>query len=260
MFLRKTRWIPACVLAVIACIAAPSRSYADTQIIIQEVDSSGNPIAGTTQIFASSTNVVTSLPNFAAITVTANSNSGAVSSLTSTVTAQPIASGFDPTIGLQVIVTSDGFTTPNTGGTGVVSNNAAASSGISGASNMLTSNTQLLTDPLTTPVSSTSSMATGSDLGIATGPASDTRPSTATSPTSYSTITGIPGTFAIQQVINVMAVDVSGSGIASGSTLGGSASSLVVTTAAPAPAGLLLGLAAFPVLGLRRVLRRKPVA
>jgi len=261
MFLRRSRWISACVLALGACIAAPSRSHADTQILIQEVDSHGNPIAGTTQIFASSTNIATSLPNFSAISITANSNSGAVSSLTTTVSASP-ATGFDPTIGLQVIVTSDGFTTPNTGGTAIVSNNAAASSGISGASNMLSNNTQLLNDPLTTATSSSTSQATGSPLGAATGAASDTRPSTGVSPTTYSNISNLPGTFAIQQVINVMAVNVSSGGIATGSTLGGSASSLVITSpaAVPAPAGLILGLVALPVFGLRRALRRKTIA
>jgi len=102
-------------------------------------------------------------------------------------------------------------------------------------------------------------MATGSPLGSATGAASDIRPSGGVSPTTTSSVSSFPNYFAIQQEVDVRAVNVGSSGVASGSTLGGSASSLVTTTAAPVPApgGLLLALAAVPAFGLRRVLRKR---
>lgn len=259
MFLRYARWSVASLATLAAICFSPTVSRADTQILVEEINSSGNVIVGTTQIFASSTNITTSLSNFQSVTITANSNSGAVSSLTTTVNAIPISSGFDASIGIRVIVTSDGFFTPNAGGTATVSNNASASSAISGGQNMLTANTQLLNDPLTTPTSSGSAQATGSNLGSATGAASDIRPSGGVSPTTTSTINSFPNSFAIQQEVDVRAVNVGASGVASGSTLGGSASSLVSTSPAPVPApgGLVLALAAAPAFGLRRVLRKR---
>jgi hypothetical protein len=253
MLLRPAR----AVLAVLAVALAPSLARADTQILVEEVDSGGHVIAGTTRYFASSTNITTSLSNFSSVTITANSSSGAVSSLTSTVNATPLATGFDPSIALRVIVTSDGFTTPNVGGNALVSNNASASSAISGGQNMLTNNTQLLNDPLTVPTTSTSALATGAPLGAATGPASDVRPGGGISPTTHSSVLNFPPDFAIQQQIDVQAINVGGDGIASGSTLGGSASSLVVTAPIPAPGGLVLVLVAAPLFGLRRALRNR---
>lgn len=250
-------------LAVAAAIAlAPSAARADTQILVQEVDAGGNVVAGSTQIFAS-TNITTSLSNFSTVTITANPNSGAISSLTSTVNATPIASGFNPNIGLRVVVTSDAFGTPNVGGTAVVTNNASASSAIGGGQNQLTSNTQLLTNPLSTPANSTASQATGTALGAATGVATDVRPSGDVSQQTTANITDFPASFAIQQTITARAINVGPGGVASGSTLGGSASSLVSTTPAPpgnpvpAPGGLALALIGLPLLGLRRALRKK---
>jgi hypothetical protein len=257
MLLRRVRVL----LAVLAVCLVPSLSRADTQILVQEVDSGGHVIAGTTKYFASSTNITTSEANYSTITITANASSGVVSSLTTTVDVTPVSTGFNPSVALRVIVTSDGFTTPILGGTALVANNASASSGISGGQNMLTSNTQLLNDPLTTPTTSSSAEATGTNLGAATGPASDIRPSGGASPTTYSTITNFPNDFAIQQQIDVQAINVGSGGIASGSTLGGSASSLVVTSAnaVPAPGGLALALIGLPLIGVRRVLRKRGV-
>ena len=256
MFLRQMRWLTASLAAVAAVCLAPSFSQAGTQILVQEVQG-GVVIAGTTQIFASSTNITTSLSNFANVVITANPNSGAISSLTSTVNATPISVGFDPSIALRVIVTSDGFATPNVGGNALVTNNASASSALSGGQNMLTANTQLLNNPLTTLTSSGTNLATGANLGSATGAASDIRPGGGVSPTTTTAITNFPATFTIQQVIDVQAINVSASGIASGSTLGGSASSTVVTAGVPAPGGLALALVGLPLIGLRRALRKR---
>lgn len=234
------------LIAGLAVCLVPSWSRADTQILVQEVDSHGNVIAGTTQIFAHSTNITTTtLPNFSTVTITANPSSGAVSSLTTNVNATPTSTGFDSSIGLQVIVTSTGFTTPNAGGLANVTNNASASSAIAGGQNMLTSNTQLLNDP------------SGTTLGSATGAASDIRPSGGISPTTSTAIANFPGTFAIQQTITENVINVSSGGIASGSTLGGSASSLVATQPVPAPGGLALALVGLPLIGLRRWLKKQ---
>lgn len=262
MVLSTLRRLTACVAAVVAIALAPSVSRADTQILVQEVDAGGNVIAGSTQIFASTTSVVgLSLSNFTNVSINANPNSGAISSLTTTVNATPISSGFNPGIGLRVVVTSDGFSTPNVGGTAVVTNNASASSAIGGGQNMLTSDTQLLTNPLSPSASSGTSLASGTPLGAATGATSDVRPGGGVSPQTTSNITDFPATFAIQQTVTARAINVGAGGVSSGSTLGGSASSLVVTTAAvPAPGGLALALIGLPLLGLRRALRKNKTA
>lgn len=257
MVLRTLRRFAAGVAVAAAIAFAPSAARADTQILVQEVDGAGNVVAGSTQIFASSTNITTSLSNFSTVTITANPNSGAISSLTSTVNATPISTGFDPSIGLRVVVTSNGFVNPNVGGTAVVTNNASASSAIGGGQNQLTSDTQLLTNPLSTMPSSGTSLATGTALGAATGVATDVRPSGNVSPQTTSAITDFPASFAIQQTITARAINVGSGGVASGSTLGGSASSLVATNPVPAPGGLALALAGLPLLGLRRALRKK---
>ena len=256
MVLRNVRRMTACLVALVACGLAPSGVRADTQILVQEVDGSGNVIAGTTQIFASSTNITTSSANFATITITANPSSGAVGSLTTTINATPISMSFNPSIGIKVTVTSDGYTTPNGGGNAVVRNNVAASAAIGGGQNMLSATTQLITNPLTTPPSSGTAGATGDLLGAATGLASDVRPDGSVSQETTSNVVDFPGSFAIQQVITARAINVGPGGIASGSTLGGSASSLVTTAPVPAPGGLALALIGLPLIGLRRALRK----
>ncbi|MDB5308756.1 MAG: hypothetical protein JWO38_2958 [Gemmataceae bacterium] len=260
MVLRNLRWLSASVLAAVAMLSAPARSEAGTQILIEEVDNLGNPVPGSAQYF-SGTSATFATTNFLNITVTATANSGAVSSLTTTVSAVP-ATTFDATHSLEVIVTNDSFTTPNVGGTALVQNNAAASSGIGGGQNILTNATQLFNLPLSPDTTSTSALATGTALGSATGVATDTRPGGGASQTTMSNISNLPSAFAIQQTIFVRANPTDPAGISTGSTLGGSASSIVITSPAPvpAPAGLALALAAVPVLGLRRALRRKTEA
>ena len=260
MLLRQYRLLSAGLLAAVALLGAPSRSAADNQILIQEVNQFGVLIPGTAQYFASNT-ASFATPNFLNISVTATSNSGAVGSLTTTVSAVP-ASSFDATRQLMVVVTNDDFANPFPNGNALVENNAAASSGIGGGQNILSNNTQLLNVPLAPPASSTTALASGTPLGAPTGAATDTRPGGGSSPTTTSNLSGMPATFAIQQTIFVRANPTDPNGIATGSTLGGSASSIVTASAAPAavpaPAGLVLGLIALPILGLRRAIRRKP--
>lgn len=252
MILRKLRWLAAVALA----LAAPAVSQAGIQILVQE---SGGP----EMIFNGSvTNYATT--NFTGINIGSTPNSGAISSLTTTVRATPIV-GFDPNASLRIVVISDDFTTPpaNVNGPAVVENNAAASSGIGGGSNVLSNTTQLFALPLSPATGQTATQAGGTTLGAATATATDVRSSGGgggVSPTTTSNIMGMPSAFAIQQTITVRAeVDPNGGGIATGSTLGGSASSLVSTSPAPVPAppAILLALAAVPALGLRRMLAKK---
>ena len=97
---------------------------------------------------------------------------------------------------------------------------------------------------------------TGTPLAPATAIASDTRPGGGVSPTTSMGVPVVPGAFAIQQTITVTANVTTG--IQSGSTFGGSASSTVFTSAAPvpAPAGLVLALVGLPILGYRRIFRK----
>lgn len=248
MILRKLRWLAAVALAV----AAPGVSHAGIQILVQE---SGGP----EMIFTGSvTNYTTT--NFTGINIGSTPNSGAISSLTTTVRATPVAN-FDPNASLRIVVISDDFTTPaaNENGPAVVYNNAAASSGIGGGSNVLSNMTQLYSLPLSPGSGQTATQAGGSTLGAATATATDTRPGGGVSPTTTSNIMGMPSAFAIQQTITVRAEVTGPNGIESGSSLGGSASSLVVTSPAPVPAppAILLALAAVPALGLRRMLAKK---
>jgi len=248
MILRKLRWLAAVALA----LAAPAVSNAGIQILVQE---SGGP----TQIFTGSV-VNYSTANFTEINIGTTPNSGAISSLTTTVRATPV-DGFNPAAELTITVISDDFTVPSAfeNGPATVFNNAAASSGIGGGSNVLSNTTQLFALPLSPGTGQTAAQATGTALGSATATATDTRPGGGVSPTTTSNISGMPGAFAIQQTITVRADVTDPNGISTGSTLGGSASSLVVTTPAPVPAppALLLALAAVPALGLRRVLAKK---
>jgi len=248
MILRKLRWLAAVALA----LAAPTASQAAIQILVQE---SGGP----QMIFTGNVSNY-STTNFTAISITPNQNSGAIGSLTTAVVATPVT-GFDPSATLTIIVTADGFTTPtaNINGPAVVENNAAASSAVGGGTNELSNTTQLLSVPLSPGTGQTGSPAAGSALGTATATATDTRPGGGASPTTTANIMGMPDAFAIQQTITVRADVTSSNGIDTGSTLGGSASSLVRTSPAPVPAppALLLALAAVPALGLRRMLAKK---
>ncbi len=255
MFLRKMRWLCTAILAAAATLGAPSRSMADTQILIQELDGGGNPVSG--QYFTG-TSASFSTANFQNIQVTTTPNTGAISSLNTSVTAA-LSSSLDPTHSLQVIVTSDGFINPFPGQPAAINNNVGASSGIVGGTNSITGTTQLLNVPLTTPANQTGSLATGTAIIPPTAQATDIRPGSSSTTSTSANASNLPANFSIQQSIVVRATPNSGGAIATGSTVGGTVGSTVLTNAAPvpAPAGLLLALAAIPVFGLRRALRRK---
>ena len=255
MFLRKMRWLCAAILATAATLGAPSRSMADTQILIQELDGGGNPVSG--QYFTG-TSASFSTANFQNIQVTTTPNTGAISSLNTSVTAA-LSASLDPTHSLQVVVTSDGFINPFPGQPGIIFNNVGASSGIFGGTNTITGTTQLLDVPLTVAANQTAAQATGIAIIPPTSPATDVRPGSSSTTSTTANASSLPAPFAIQQTIIVRATPNAGGAIATGSTVGGTVGSVVVTNAAPvpAPAGVVLALAALPVFGLRRMLRRK---
>ena len=255
MFLRKMRWLCAAVVAILAAAATPARSMADTVIQITELGG-----ATTTFSSGSSTGSFTtpsfSTTNYQNITVTINPNMGvpgfSIGSLTSTVNAV-ILNGFDPSSTLQVVVTSapeftagvPGFANNNPGQPANFLNSASNSSAIFGASTNATGTTELLNLPgaalnASAPAASSSVHSVAGETNLTTG----------ASPS-------LPDLFAIRQTITVRVTPLGGS--ISPGTLGATSSSNVLSNAAPvpAPAGLLLALAAAPVLGLRRILRRK---
>jgi hypothetical protein len=257
MVLRKMRWLAAAVVAITAMVGSPSRSRADTQILIQELNGStvvsSQITTGTTASFAT--------PNFTNIQVTTNSGSGAIGSLTTNVAAN-LAGSFDPTHTLQVIVTSDSFTNPFPGQPANVTNTAGASTAIQGGTNTISGSTQILSLPLTNSTTQTGVVASGT---VIAGPTTNSTASfnLGSGSTSGAVTTtsnpALPDTYAIQQTINVRATPDSDGSIASGSSAGGTVGSTLVTNAAPvpAPAGLVLALAAIPAFGLRRYLRRR---
>lgn len=257
MFLRKMRWLCAAIVALAASLATPAISKADTQVLIQELDGSGNPIGGQLQI-TTGTSASFATTNFTNIQVTTNSGSGAIGSLTTNVSAN-LAASLDPTHTLQVIVTNDGFINPFPGEPASITNTAGASSAIVGGTNTITNATQILSVPLTDSTTQTAVVASGTVIAGPTAAASDTRPGGGSSNETTTTSSSLPANYAIQQTIVVRATPNQGGSIASGSTVGGTAGSTVLTSAAPvpAPAGLVLALAAIPALGLRRILRRK---
>jgi hypothetical protein len=257
MVLRKVRCLTACILAAIATLAVPGRSLAETQILIQELDGSGNAVAGQLQI-STGTSATFSTTNFTGISVITSSGSGAIGSLTTSVSSG-LASSLDSTHTLQVIVTNDGFVNPFPGQPAEISNSAGASSAIVGGTNTITGVTQLLGLPLTTTVNQTANVAGGIVVAGPTAVATDTRPGGGGANSTSANSSNLPATYAIQQVITVRATPNAGSDISSGSTVGGTVGSTVLTSAAPvpAPAALLLGLSAVPVFGLRSLLRRK---
>lgn len=255
MFLRKMSWLCACIVATVAVLAAPARSMANTQILIQELDGGGNVVAGQSQIF-SGTTASFATTNFLNIQVGTSSNSGAIGSLSTSVSAG-LSSTLDATHTLQVIVTNDGFVNPFPGQPAAISNSAGASNAIVGGTNTITGVTQLLSVPLTTPANQTGTLASGTTVGGPSAVATDIRPGSSSTNSTSANSASLPTNYAIQQTITVRATPTTG--ILSGSSVGGTVGSTVFTNAAPvpAPAGVLLALSAIPALGLRRILRRK---
>lgn len=256
MLLRKQRLLIAGVLAVVATLAAPARSEAATQILVEEIDAAGNSlgIATFTPPVGPNAGFFTT-QHFTQITVGASSNSSLSTNTASIATGISAlnTTAIDPTnvegYALRVVVT-DTFTRPS-GSSTTVTSTAGAGNGsrnIEGT-NTVTNQTAILPVPYTpgTPPLAVTDVATGiSAAGV----------STTTSQTAN--ISSLPDTFQIQQTI-VMRITSNGSTVPLGQAYSAAVGSATTPeiAAVPAPAGVVLALTALPVLGLRRVLRRK---
>lgn len=242
MFLRQLRWIAAGLVALAALVGNPGVSRADTLYVVQEYDTSTNTLLNSTSF--TQANVPTlSTPfsgagwNFQSISFGGTTTSGPAASdfhsLTTTLSARPTAAGFNTSIELRVTITDDGFLNSNPDGDGVLTGNLGNSSG--GSVTTLTGSSTLV------------GSATLGPLTVNSGAGNNFAPAN---------ISGMPGAFAIQHsmILNVSSIS------SSNTTFGSTVSTFVSTTpnvAIPAPAGVVLALTAVPVLGLRRVLRRK---
>lgn len=256
MLLRKMRWLSAGLLATVAMLAAPSRSKAESLILIQELDGSNNVVNSASFTLAtlpsSGSPYTPAGGSFASISLTVTSTSGVssnINSISTTVGAKP-SDSFDPSHSLQITVTDDAFLNATPGGVATATNDPGASSGISGGNNNLVGSTNIQSGTLA-----------GADLAslALTPTASDTSPDGPSDPNSHANISNLPGQFAITQTMTLRAIPNAGQSIDLNSTFGGTLSSTILTSPAPvpAPAGLLLALAAVPMFGLRRALRRK---
>lgn len=248
MVLRKLRWLTAGVLAAVALLAAPAKSDAAVSILVQEIDSAGNPIPGTSTLFNSASVAGYSTTNFAQITVGTSSNSSlsvpnaSLSTGFSFLNSSIVAGSLPAGIGLQIIVT-DTFTRAPGGDPALVNSSIGAANGSTGFIGDITvsSQTAILDSTGTTTLATTPTASATSPSGTATGP-------------QFANVSSLPATFEVQQTITIR-VTGDGQNVPVGQAYSGAVAS--ATVAVPAPAGLVLALAAVPMLGLRRVLRRK---
>jgi len=284
MFLRNLRWAAAGLLAASAVLAAPARSDAAVQVLIEQYLLSNNTVVGPTVILtqngsgfltfstSSSSAWTGDLTRQFDVQVNTFSNSASATTAASFNNQVNVSttSNFDGTRGLRLVLTDDGFQAPAGTATAFVQNTAGASNalGTDGNGNNLAvvtgqNTTQLLTTPLTTPAASTSNQATGTTVaGSVTPQATHSNPGSSGANASTSTLTteGFD-TYAIQQIIKVAAVPTSDRRIGPDQAFGGTFGSAINlnpnVNPVPAPAGLLLALTALPVLGLRRRMRAK---
>lgn len=258
MFLKRIRWISACLLAAAALLASPAQSKADITILIQEVDAGGNAVGAGT-LFTGSSVSGHSTANFAQIQVGVSSNStfstptASLSTGFSYLNINPVSPESNG-IGLRITVT-DSFSRPPGGAPGVVNTTVGASTGSTGLIGLNTiSNQTAVLDTSNNLIGQTNAATVVSPTGAASGPQSITIPAL---PPSGSQ-------FQIQQTIILRVTTDGNTSVPAGQTYGGTAASstqpLNPPDAVPAPAGLVLALTGLPVLGLYRAYRRKKLA
>lgn len=254
--MRQFHRIAAGLTAAAVLLAAPSAAQAGISVLVQEVDAGGNTL-GSAQTFTSpnltgtfTTNAMPT-PNFGSISITVNRSTGLASdlnTLTTTVNLRPnsILTGDHF---LQVIVTDDGFLNSNPGGVGTLTDDAGTSAGIRNGSNTANVVTQLKKGTLPGPLT---------NMGAATTGSSNTTPGNLKVNSPAVTIPSLSGGFGVEQSILIVArADPTTEGIPINATLGGTLSSVIASAPVPAPAGVALALVGLPLLGLRRVLRKK---
>lgn len=259
MFLRKSRWLSAGVLAAIAALATPAPSRADTQILVQEY-TGANAAVGGVNTFNVSGNGPFNLgspfntTNFNVISIgVAPTNFGGSGTLSTTVITNPrdpdANTAFNPTNYLKITVTSDGFANPTPGGVGELVNDPGISTSRSVDQNTNTGTTQLFTGLIggLTPFSP--------DIFL-----SDTQSTGGGDAKSSSPVGAVPGQYAIQQTLTIRLTPNGSTNGTFTDTLSSSLDASPPIATVPAPAGFILALTALPLVALRRSLRRKVVA
>lgn len=276
MVLRHLRWPVACLAAVVALCSSPGRSSAEVQILVQEL--SGTTVVGSSNFsvgtpdsgFFSQSFSYTSPSGYFTVTggqTTTNSLSAIAPSLSTSFNVgvtNNFVSADNHT--LRITVTDDRFTG---GGAGTLNNGVAIPLGLTDANLGATAFARVYDPNQSPPVTQASSTTAragyltsntaveGTNLAV-TGTAADERPRTDPDESNTTVnVSGLPSPFAIQQVINVA---VTGPDSIKGKTFTVNASANIDPSAVPAPGGLALALIGLPLVGLRRVLRKRAAA
>lgn len=244
MLLRHARWLVAGIAAVAGICLSPARSSAEVTILVEELNASGNVIAGTSQTFGAGGGTYTNGQYFSgSVGLTTNSNTTPTSVASLTPTFNGILNpSFDVTQDhkLRVTATDTGFK-PN-GTTGTLQVKVSGSNGLATGTETLVEDT-FIYNPLTGSPSSPidqikNNISPNGDLKIVT-----------------KDINGLSNpTYAIQQTLTI---SFSGT-IPANATFGASGGASVTSNSAvPAPGGLALALIGLPLIGLRRVFRKR---
>lgn len=253
MFLRPLRW----ALAVVVLVATTASSHAGVEVLIQEIDAGGNVVqtlptivAGNTNLFSTSTN------SFGVAGSGILTGNGTFAALASSVTLT-IGAGYVQADGHGLLVTVTGTDAANNfpGQPASVTNQASASNSLFGTGG---SGNIAATSDVTGQTEVAGVVTPPSNAVAQVGPPVG-------GPLTQANVANLPNPYSIVQTILIKTIPLAGATLSVGATSTSGLNSTVTSNAAPeavvpAPAGLVLALTALPALGLRRVLRRKPVA
>jgi hypothetical protein len=268
MLLRKLRWAVACLASVVALCASPARSSADVQILVEELNASATVVGSSSFSVGQPSGSTTFFQNFSYSTnggfftlsgeTGTNSQLGTRNASLSTSFTGGFTSAFDATQGhtLRITVTDDNYTGHSN--LNSLLNSAGVALGFAGGTITVDSFSRVYnpSDSTATPASSTSQLAGGPTVGSVTPTASDSLPTgNSNNRVTQSNVSGLPSTYAIQQVI-LISFDQTGT-IDPDSTFTGSAGARIDPV--PAPGGLALALIGLPLIGLRRAFRKPAV-
>lgn len=252
---------------------APARSVADIQVLVEEYDAGGNRVgssivsghpipSGTafTQSFNYSSDYFT-------LTGTAqtNSNLGTLNGTVNTSFSGGFNGGFEASQGhtVKITVTDDAFT--SNGGGVRLTNGASVPLSPEGATLQIDAFSRIYdpASPGAVPAGSTTTLATGTTVAGPTDVATDILQGTTpvgnpAQRTTTLTTSGLPNPYAIQQEILVRLTENGPGSILQDDAFSGTAQARVTSApAVPAPGGLALALVGLPLIGLRRVLRKR---
>lgn len=243
MVLRNLRWLVAGVAAVIGLCASPARSSADVTILVEELNGSSVVASQSTTIASASVLPTNVTPTFtgqfftgSAVVSTNSGSSSLVASLVPSFNGQ-LTSSFDVTQNhtLRITVTDTSFIPQ--GPAGSLKVEVSGSTGFANGTQSIDEKTRIF-DPATNQT-----ITLIDSLQSADG----------TKQTNTSNVSGLPSPYAIQQTLTL---SYSGD-IPANATFGATGGASITTNAVPAPSGLLLGLIALPLVGLRRALRNR---